>query len=92
MMRYCDDPNFFRRDLIDEAIGESAQSAAPPFTAKDRADHGVCQDLIRRSLELGYECQPELGIRARRVEGRNIMQLGKGERNNYELHFKAART
>ena len=91
MMRYCDDPNFLCRDLIDEAIGKPTQRTTPPITAKDRTDHGACLNLICRSLELGYKCQPEFGIRSRRIEGCSILQLVKGERNDNELHFKAAR-
>ena len=92
MMRHSDDPNFLSGDLVDDAVGKSAEQLASSGAAKDCSGHGVRQNEICRSLKLSHECKPKFDIRFRHIENRSIMQLSKCERNNDELHFNAART
>jgi hypothetical protein len=92
MMCHCGDPQFIRRDLIDNAVGKSAQGKAASSAAKDRADQRIFQNEVRGSFELGHERKPEFDIRFRCIESRRVMQLGERGWNNDELHFNAART
>src|SRR3990167_6690189 len=50
------------------------------------------QNEFCRSLKLGHEREAKFDARPRRIESRSIMQLGKCQRNDNELHFSAART
>jgi hypothetical protein len=92
MMHHCNDTKFIGGDLIDDAVGKSAEKIAASGATKDCTGHWISQNKICRSLKLGRECEAELDIRPRCIESRSIMQLGKRGRNNNELHFKAART
>jgi hypothetical protein len=92
MMRHSDDPKFLGGDLIDDAVGKSAEKMASSGAAKNCPEHRVRQNEICRSLKLGHECKPKLDIRFRRIENRSIMQLSECERNNDKFHFNAART
>ena len=49
---------------------------------------GVAKSLTRS----GHEREAKLDARPCSVKSRSIMQLGKRERNNNELHFSAERT
>jgi|GEM_PF-2397491 len=92
MMCHRDNPKFLSGDLVDNAVGKSAEKKAAPGAAKNCSKFGICQNEICSSLKLGHKRKPEFGICSRRIESRSIMQLGERWRNNDELHFNAART
>ena len=90
----CDrnDPNFVGRDLIENAVWEPAKNITAPCSTEDRADMGIRQNVTYGPVKLGDERESKLGIRARGIKGGGIVQLAKGEGNNDQLHFSAART
>lgn len=92
MMCHRNDAKFISGDLIDDAVGKSAEKMAAAGAAKDCSEHGIRQNKICRSLEFGHERQAKLDIRPCRIESCSVMQLGECGRNNDELHFSAART
>ena len=92
MMCDRDDPDFVRRNLIENTVGEPTKKITAPGTAENRSDEGIRQNTTYRPIKLGEECEAEIGIRARGIEGGGIVQLAKRERNNDQLHFSAART
>ncbi len=92
MMGYRDDSKFVGRNLIDNAVGESAKEVPASVTSEDHSQRGICQNDIDCSLELGDERKPKVDICALGVEGSGVMQFAKRRRNDDQFHFNAART
>ncbi len=92
MMGYRDDSKFVGRNLINDAVRESAEEVPASVTSEDHSKRRICQNDIDCSLELGDEREPKLDICALSVEGCRVMQFAKRRRNNDQFHFNAART
>ncbi len=91
-MGHSDDPNLIYGDLVEDAIGKPAKNIATLVLPKDRAKFRIGEDIGRRSLKLGKKRGTEFDVRARGIERCGIVQLGKREWNDDELHFSLART
>ena len=91
MMRDRDDSNFRWRDLINHAVGKSAQGEPTPGATKDCAGERIRKYEVCSSVEFCKECKAELDIRFCRIERRRLIQLGEGKRNDNQFHFNFAR-
>lgn len=91
MVRDCDDSKFGWRDLINYAVGKSAQGKPTPGATKDSAGERIRKNEAGSSVEFSKECEPELDIRFRRIERCRFIQLGESQRNDNQFHFNFAR-
>lgn len=77
MMRDRDDSKFRWRDLINHAVGKSAQGEPTPGATKDCAGERIGKNEVGSSVEFCKECEPELDIRFRRIERCRFIQFGE---------------
>ncbi len=91
LMGHSNDPNFVAGDLIEDAIGKPAKDIATFALTEDRAKFRIGQEVGGRPLKLSEKRETKLGVRACGIEGCGIVQLGKREWNDDQLHFSLAR-
>ncbi len=92
MMGYRDDSKVVGRNLIDDAVRESAEEVPTSVTSEDHPQRGIGQNYVDCSLELSDERKPKLDVCGLGVEGSRVMQFAKRRRNDDQFHFNAART
>lgn len=92
MMRPRHDPELVCRDLIQDTAGEPAENIATTRAAEYRPEIRIGQNAIHGWLDLSHKRETKVRVCSRGVEGCGIVQLGKRERNDDQLHFIAVRT
>ncbi len=90
----CDgkDSKFLYGDLIDDAVWKSTEEISPTSATKYSTEQRIGENELGRSFKLSHKCETKLSIGFQCIERGGIVQFGKCQRSNDQLHFSDART